>query len=424
MLYRNPLVTTSIACVQRLRRVAVRRRGRVANAGRSSPVVYGCAVALAMASGSASSANWEVAPVVEVGYLYNDNYHLELPGGEIDVSGAQADVAVTFRTVDPRTTVSLTPRIRSTYFPNESDEDSNDYFFNVRIDDETPRRRTGLAAEYSQEDVVRSEFPGTEVEGGLGDPDVLDSGHILRRSRRDLVRVAPYFSYDATQRTTLELEARYIDVSYDETLEGFLQDFREIGLVAGAAFRVTPRSSVAVRGEVAQFETSTDADAYGAHVEWAVDYSPTSRFYLRLGGQRTEPERGDTDNNFIAGIGGRWQSQRNRLFLDFTRTVGPVSAGTIVERHQLRFRLNHDISERVTALIGARISRNESIEEESTYPTREYAAAEAGIEWRIQRQWALFGSYTYRWQEYSDEPTDASANGFLIGVRYEPRRVR
>ncbi len=29
-------------------------------------------------------------------------------------------------------------------------------------------------------------------------------------------------------------------------------------------------------------------------------------------------------------------AQRNTLFLDLTRSVGPVSAGTVVERYQLR----------------------------------------------------------------------------------------
>jgi hypothetical protein len=45
------------------------------------------------------------------------------------------------------------------------------------------------------------------------------------------------------------------------------------------------------------------------------------------------------------------------------------------------------------------------------------------LEWRFQRQFALTATYTYRWQEYSDELSDASANGFLIGIVYEPRRA-
>ncbi len=382
------------------------------------------AVAAALACTSASAANWEIAPRIEAGYRYNDNYHLEMPGGEIEVSGAEADAAVTFRTIDPRTTFEITPRVRSTYFPDESDEDSNDYFLGMLFHDATPRRRAGAFLDFSQEDVVRSELPSADdIGGGLGNPDEADSGRIVERNRRDLIRARPYISYDVSQRYRVDLEAHYLDASYDKNLEGLQQDFTEAGIAAGAGIRLSPRSALLLRGTFAQYETGIDADAYGAHVEWTTDFSPTSRFYVRLGGQQTEPDVGESDNNIIAGIGGRWQSQRNQLFLDLTRTVGPVSAGTIVERHQLRFRLNHDISERVATVLGARFSRDESIDEASTYPTREYATAEAGIEWRIQRQFALTATYNYLWQEYSDEPSDASANGFLIGFVYEPKRA-
>ncbi len=418
MLYRNLKMDDG-------RRMAGSERARRASSRRpqSTACSLALAIAVALASASASAENWEIAPRIEVGYVYNDNYHLELPGGEIDVSGAQADAAMTFRTIDPRTSFEITPRVRATYFPNEPDEDSNDYFLAGLFHDETPRRRMGIGADFSQEDVTRSEFPGADIDGGLGNPDDLDSGRIIERSRRDLIRVAPYFSYDASQRYTFDVDARYIDVSYDQTEVGFQQDFSEAGVTAGAAIRFSPRSSLGLRGTASKYETSSDYDAYGAHLEWTTDYSQTSRFYIRLGGQQTEPEDGDSSSNVIAGIGGRWQSPRNRLFLDLTRTVGPIAAGTIVERHQLRFRLNHDISERVTTVLGARFSRDETIEETSTYPTREYASADAGIEWRIQRQWALAATYTYRWQEYEDEISDASANGIMIALIYEPKRA-
>ncbi len=421
MLYRKTEVT-------RVSWVGRRRSARAPRAfgstPRPAPSSLAVAIALALTSGSAGAANWEIAPRVLGGYYYNDNYHLELPGGEVEVSGIEADAAVTFRTVDPRTTIELTPRVRATYFPDESDEDSTDYFFSALLHDETPRRRTGVGADFSQEDVSRSEFPDSGIDGGLGDPTDVDSGRVIERSRRDLIRVAPYFSYDFSQRFALDIDARYVDASYDRRLEGFQEDFSEIGLSIGPAIKLSPRSSLAIRGTVSQYETDTEsADGYGAHAEWGVDYSQTSRFYIRLGAQQTESDDGESDTGFIGGIGGRWQSERNRLFLDLTRTVGPISSGTIVERHQLRFRLDHDISERVTSVLGARFSRNEAIGDQSTQPTREYASADAGIEWRIQRQWALTATYTYRWQEYEDEPSDASANGFMIGVIYEPRRA-
>jgi hypothetical protein len=401
-------------------RLAVSKKGASRRSGRSTLIT---AIGFALACSSASAANWEIAPRVAAGYRYNDNYRLEQPGGEIEVSGAEADAAVTFRNIDPRTRIEVTPRIRSTYFPDESSQDSTDYFLGALLHDETPRRRIGITADFEEEDVVRSELPNTEIDGDLGQPDVGDSGVLVERNRRQLISVAPYWEYDLTQRYSLELEARYRDATYERVIAGFNQDFSEAVLAAGTGIRLSPRSTIRLRGTLAQYETSVDADAYGAQVVWGTDFSPTSHFYISVGGQETKPDLGESDTNITAGIGGRWQTLRNRLFLDLTRDVGPVSAGTIVERHQLRFRLNHDISERFVTILGARLNRDEPIDDASTYPTREYATADVGLEWRFQRQFALTATYTYRWQEYSDELSDASANGFLIGIVYEPRRA-
>lgn len=379
------------------------------------------ALPVALAACSATAANWEIAPRLEAGYTYNDNYHLDFSGQEMEVSGAAADAAVTFRTVDPRTNFEITPRINSTYFPDEPDEDSNDYYLTAGFSDVTPRRRINVPFLYSQEDVVRSEQPETDG-GDLGEPTQGDSGRFVQRNRRDFFRLAPSFAYDLSQRYRMVLDAHYLQADFDNQLTGAQQDFSQFGGGAAFGFLTSPRSTLLFRALAFQYETTTTTDAYGGEVEWNTQFSPNSRAYMRLGAQQTKPERGSSDTNVIAGAGGQWASQRNTFFLDFTRSVGPVSAGTVVERHQLRLRLDHDVSQRLALRAGARLSRDEQIEE-GTYPTREYAIGELGFEWRWQRQWSLIGTYNYRWQEYEDEPSDASASSFMIGLVYEPKRA-
>jgi hypothetical protein len=359
---------------------------------------------------------------VQAGYRYSDNYHLDHPGEETDVSGAEADAGVTFRTVDPRTNFEITPRINKTYFPNDKEEDSTDYYLTAGFSDVTPRRRIDVPFLYSQEDVVDSELP--DAEGGeLGEPVEGDSGRFLVRNRRDFFRIAPSLSYDLSQRYRMEFEAHYLQADFDSQLPGAQQDFSELGAGAGFGFLTSPRSALLLRALVSQYDTSTTTDAYGGVVEWNTQYSEKSRAYVRLGAQQTKPENRSSDTNLIAGAGGQWASQRNRLFLDFTRSVGPVSAGTVVERHQLRLRIDHDVSPRFALRAGARFSRDEEIEN-GTYPTREYAIGEVGFEWRWLRTLSLIGTYNYRWQEYEDEPADADATGFLIGIVYEPKRAQ
>lgn len=381
------------------------------------------ALTASVAASAAVAANWDVAPRVQAGYRYSDNYRLDLPGAEVEVSGAEADVGVTFRTVDPRTNFEITPRINSTYFPDEKSEDSNDYYLMAGFSDVTPRRRINVPFMYSQEDVVDSELPEATEGGDLGEPGEGDSGRFVRRNRRDFFRIAPSLSYDISQRYRMALDAHYLQADFDNQLPGAQQDFSEVGGGVGFGVLTSPRSALLVRAVAFQYDTTTTTDAYGGEFEWNTQYSPNSRAYVRIGAQQTKPENGSSDTNLTAGAGGQWASERNTLFLDFTRSVGPVSAGTVVERHQLRLRIDHDVSQRFAVRAGARLSRDEQIEDGS-YPTREYAIGELGFEWRWLRQWSLVGSYNYRWQEYEDEPSDASASSFLIGIVYEPKRAQ
>ena len=93
-----------------------------------------------------------------------------------------------------------------------------------------------------------------------------------------------------------------------------------------------------------------------------------------------------------------------------------------MERYQLRMQIHHEVSPRVSLRLGARASHDEDIDTDGTFPTRKYVAAEGGFEWRVLRNFAVTATYGYRWQEYADELSDRSANGFLVGFVYEPRR--
>jgi len=385
-----------------------------------SPVVLFAALA---AAGSAAAANWEIAPRVEAGYRYSDNYHLTPPGTEVEVSGAEADAAVTFRTLDPRTQIEITPRVQGTYFGSDGDDNIANYYLDGSIVDITPRRRTGAIAELAYEDVTRSEFPGGDQAGGdLGNPVEGDSGRFVEHNRRNFARIAPFFRYDVTQRQVVQVDAQYVRADFEEQLDGAQRDWSNASVGAGWGYKVSERSTVMLRGVASRYETVFDSDAYGAYLQWDTQFSETSRAYVRLGAQQTEPENGESDTSVLAGVGGSWDTLRNKLFIDLTRTVEPVSAGTVVERYQLRMQINHEVSPRVSLLLAARGARDSDLADSGTFATRKYAAAEGGFEWRVLRNFAVTATYGYRWQEYADELSDRSANTFLIGLVYEPKR--
>jgi hypothetical protein len=382
------------------------------------PFVYAIA-ALALA-GSANAANWEIAPRVQGGYRYDDNYRLSQPGNEVEVSGAEADATLAFRTVDPKTKIEIAPRIRSTYFPDETDEDSTDYFLRGTFEDRTPRRMMSVDASIAREDVVRTEFT-TEPEGPLGSPDIAGTT-TFERNRRDLYQVLPSFSYDFSQRQRFDVNGQYTRATFANHFAGSQVDFSEADLGVGWTYIASQRNSFTFRATAAHYDTVDTAEGYGAQAQWGAQLSQTSRMYVRIGAQDTEPENRDSSTSVLAGIGGDWMSERNHLFLDLTRSVNAVAAGTVVERTELRFRLNHDISERISMLMGVRGFRDESIDDDPTFPRRQYVTGQVGLEWRVQRALAFTATYTYRWQDDNRLPSDVSANGFLVGVIYQPKR--
>lgn len=385
----------------------------------SKPIL--CAVAMLSVTGAANAANWEIVPRLVGGYRYDDNYRLSQPGSEIEVSGAEADATLLFRNVDPRTKIEIAPRVRATYFPDESDEDSTDYYLSGSFQDSTPRRSMGIDANLAHEDVVRSEF-STDPQGPLGNPDVATGSTTFLRNKRDLYELRPSFSYDFSQRNRMELQAQYANAKFENHYDGAQSDFSQTDIDAGWTFRASQRNSYTLRAIAAHYETVESADAYGAEAEWGAQVSERSRIYVRVGGQNTKPENRDAELSWLGGIGGDWVSERNHLFLDLTHSVNAVSAGTVVERTQLRFLLNHDISERISMLLGLSGRHDASIDGSAAYPDRDYATGQAGLEWRVQRALAVTATYTYRWQNDDRFPSDVSANGFLVGVVYQPKR--
>jgi hypothetical protein len=379
-----------------------------------------CAFAALSVSGAAHAANWEILPRLQGGYRYDDNYRLNQPGNEIEVSGAEADATLLFRNIDPKTKIEIAPRVRATYFPDEQDEDSTDYFLRGTLQDQTPRRSIGVDVNFAHEDVVRTEF-STEPQAPLGTPDVA-STTVFLRNQRDLYQARPFFSYDFSQRNSLETQAQYTNAKFENHYNGAQSDFSQTDVSAGWKYQASERYSYTIRALAAHYVTVDSANAFGADAEWGAQISERSRMYVRVGGQNTKLENRGAEISWLGGVGGEWISERNHLFLDLTHSVNAVSAGTVVERTELRFRLNHDISERIAMLLGLSGYHDASIDGAAAYPGRDYVTGQAGLEWRMQRALALTATYTYRWQNDDRFPSDVSANGFLIGVVYQPKR--
>lgn len=392
------------------------------------------ALALAWGAASAQAGDWEMNPKLELGYLYDSNYRLTPPDTETEVSGGVLDAQVDLRMTNPLTQFSLVPRIRSTYFPDDPEEESDDYFANLDWQHRTELLRAGVRAEYSEETIQSSEQPTADIDSGLGETGGADAGIIAGiRNRRDLVRLRPSMTYELSQRGQLALSAHALDVDFERIVPGAQTPYRQLDLYAGYGFKSSPRSVVTVSALASRYDLEIEAnsaDAYGLQVDWTTSATETMRTFLRAGAQLTTFKdnpvtgaAGEEITTWLAGAGLTRTVRLTELFLDATHSVGPNSSGFVIQRDQLRFRTTHLFTPRFSLFGGVRGTRDDSLGNETRFRTRIYATADVGVEWRVWQQLSLVLSVDYTWQDFEDDPLSASTSGGgTLRFVYEPRR--
>jgi hypothetical protein len=387
------------------------------------------AVAAALACSQAGAAAWEWNPTVEAGLMYDDNYRLATPGDEIDVQGPLVDAELELRTLTQTGEFSFTPRIRATYFPDETDLDTVDYFANVDWLHRGQRAETRIRGEFAQQDIVNSEQPDADSGGDLGEPDFGDGGRVLVDNRRMRATVRPSVSFELSPRRELLFDAGYTDVNYEEEISDAQTDYTTADLSAGLRARLNERSTLTTRLRGATYDMALleTQDSYGADVQWDTRTADDTRTYLRVGAQNVEVSGGESEVAWLAGAGISKAIGRNELFADLARNVGPSSAGVVVTRDQLRLRWTRAMTPRLSLLAGVRGTHDEDVDPVSTFQPRSYATGDVGLQWRWQEEFSLRVAYDYTWQEFEDAVDEATSSGATLSFIYQPvqrRRAR
>ena len=380
-----------------------------------------------LASAPAGAAPWDFIPRVEAGLMFDDNYRLTPAGTEIDVQGPVVDAALEMRTLTQTGEFSFTPRVRATYFPDETDLDTVDYFATLDWQHRGQRMQTNIRADYAEQDIVNSEQPDAGSGGGdLGEPDIGDSGVTFVDNRRRRTSLRPSVSFDVSQRNALQFGVGYTDVSFDRQVLNGQEDFSVTDLVAGLSSRVNETSSLITRLRSARYDIESQevTNGYGAELEWNRRTVADTRSYLRAGAQNVELQNGRTETAWIAGLGVEFLAGRNEVFADLSRNVGASSAGTVITRNQLRVRWTYALTPRLSLLAGLRGTYDEDVDPVATFQPRRYATGDVGLQWFWQEEFSLRAAYDYTRQEFRNSGNDATSSGAMITVLYQPQQRR
>jgi hypothetical protein len=382
-------------------------------------------------AGTAGAADWSFDPRITLDLLYNDNNELTgIPGEEIKVSGSALDAQLTLRGETPRSSFRLIPRLRSTFYPGDEQEETDNQFLRLELEHRGERSKAAIDAAYSRVTMLGGYFPVSTVavDDDLGAPGRGEGvGKSTGQNHEERVEVLPAAAFKLTERVGLDLRMEYLDVNYDQQIDNDLENFSNLIASAGLSFRLSPTAAVSVTAGAARYEPEGDSstDVQALHAEWSNRISETSAIYVRGGASRVKDDStggSGWSTGFSGGAGVRWSFEVTEIFVDANHYLDPSTAGQIVVRDQLRFQLSRRVGPLTTVYLSARgIQDDQGARSDGTFVSREYAAGSVGFAWRMTRQFTLGGGYEYSWRKYENETHDAASNALHLGITYEPR---
>lgn len=397
---------------------------------RNSRGVVAGAVALAgsLCVWQPAAASWDFNPRVEVGGTYNDNYRLAQDAlDKIHVSGALIDAQLAMRSLTPTSEISIEPHIRSSYYPNDHEDQSTDGYLDLKGEHRTQKGDYAVVGQYANETVIFSEllpasFPGV----GLGEIVGSEGGRVSVRNRREFERVAPTMTYDFTPRRHFHLDLEYLNASFNH--EDIINQvgFHNYSARAGIGFDLTQRSTLTVTGSGARFEPVTgldDTNSYGVEGQWDFKRTQVQHYYFRLGVTRSQADvaTGTISNtSVVGGAGVSWNYQITRFVLDGLRGVTPSSSGAVENHDEVRFRVIRALRPRLSGFVGVRAIRlRGAVGQALQVQGSDYVAGTTGFDFQMTRSLHLAGEYDYTWQRFQGEP-NAAANAVALSLIYQP----
>ena len=386
---------------------------------------------------SVTLAAWEVVPDIELAVEARENARLRedatVATGDGDTTRMLFNGRFSMANIGERGDFFIEPRIRADAYADADDDDlqSDDYFLNARGRYTWERAELGFRSFFSRQSVYHSELLDAEpIDPDIDDPVAVDTGRLVRlEEMQNRVTLSPYVSMDLSERTSLLLETRLLDVSYSGDSLAGLTDFNDQSFSVGIVRQVNDRNRASARLTVSGYEADANqnqTDTTGVEGAFSRVLSDLWTFTLSTGVQRSEIAFldaqaqfiEDVDTNVTLGLGFRKRSEIATLNFDLRRLIDPNSSGFLEQRDEVRLSLRRRMSPTMTGGVAFRIIDTNALE--STLPSvgRDYARLDLSLEWALTRSWSLGLGYDTIYQKFANEANDQRSNSVSVGVNY------
>lgn len=408
----------------------------------ASSVRCACLLAAALPLGVAW-ADWEAVSDVEMGVESNDNPRLGQRGDLLDPNVPDdhtsvrmyTDALVDLRNSGPRGNVYLRPRVRLDTYADEVDDDlqRDDIYLNSRASYDWTRTSAGLRANFARESILSAETP----EAGIVDPDDVitdppidtETGNLLLlNEHRSTALLAPFASFEISERSDVTLEATYLDVAYSGPQLPGRSDFTNTRLALGIGRSIDDRTRAEARLLAGTFEADfvgNQTDIVGVEGTFRRTLSESWSFFLSTGLQRSEFSFVDAIGNarienassdFTYALGFRKRAIQSTLNVDIQRLLAPNGVGFLVERNEFRVNYERRMTERLTGGVAVRYIEVGALEGGGA--TRDFSRIDLNLEWAFTQTWSLNTALGAMDQQFGGPRADGDANIFTVGVVY------
>lgn len=382
---------------------------------RLAAVASGCGLIMCAASTEAWAAEWYLENQLGQLLRYEENIGLEGGGTGEQESGlaSTSSIGITAGGRTPTLDVQLASLFNFTYFPYNSDLNSNDQYFTLSGKRTGERWTAALTGQYIR-DTTRTS-------------DVEQSGEfILANKRRDFFSISPTLKYSATAIDSISFSPYYY---YNHYNTDEIPDSSNLGVQVAWDHDLSQRTQIMNSVSASKLNSNDNVQGNDNSRYYELLIGANHKFSENLlGSLSAGPTLAETDR-VENGVGGR-QSQggttlgygfaanltysfEERLSFkgDVRRTLAPsTTAATLNEDTSVRIAANYQLFANLFVEMPVSYLHRELIGDDAqatgTSGTRDYAAVEPTLRWRIGPDWDFRIGYGLQWQKTED------GNGF------------
>ncbi len=263
-----------------------------------------------------------------------------------------------------------------------------------------------------------------------------DTGLFEDVERRVTKSIAPQYTYNLFEDTSITAGGNYTDVEYPNTIPFSLTEYDFKSVNAGITHTLTERSSVSFSLFHSIYEADTfdnDVDTTGANLGYG--FSPDelwtifasvgyrdSKFRNNIGGVNIR----DDDTGVLYEASAIRQSETLRMEFALRNELQPSASGNVNERSEYEINFRKMFSERISGRLNFLWLENQSVNDDNDNNDREYWSINIGGDYLITPRWYLTGSYRHRDQEFDNSVSSSSANSdaIIFGIRYSGQENR